>query len=143
MPLETRWFVKTSLLWLVAAFALGAIMLIVQAFGRSIPASIIVAHTHMAFVGWLVNFIIGIALWMLPANRERFPKNRGRYPSGAVWVTFWFLNVGLAIRVIVEPLAAPHTPMAATEVLLTASAFAQLAAIVAFVSVAWFRVRSV
>jgi len=118
-------------------------MLIAHAFGLATPASMTILHTHIAFVGWLVNFVIGIALWMLPGNRERFPDTRGRYPSALVWAAFWLLNVGLALRVAIEPIADAHAPTLATEVLMTGSAGAQLAAIVAFAYVAWFRVRGV
>jgi hypothetical protein len=50
-------------------FVSGAVLLSLEAFGK--PASYIVGieHAHAGFVGWLVNTVIGVAYWLLPANR--------------------------------------------------------------------------
>jgi len=54
-------------------------------------------------VGWLVNTVIGIALWMLPLNRARFPRTQGRYPRRMVAACFTLLNGGLVLRLVGEP----------------------------------------
>jgi hypothetical protein len=94
-----------------------------------------------AKVGWLVNIVIGIALWMLPLNRERFPTTQGRYPTAVVCACFVLLNSGLVLRLIAEPWyqLGGNTPVAAA--LLALAAIAQPAAIALFVCVAWQRVR--
>jgi len=143
VPYETRLFVKTSLLWLCAAFALGAWMLVEEALGATIPPSWAVEHAHMAFVGWLVNLVFGIALWFLPVNRERFPANRGRYPVAAVRAVFAMLNLGLVLRLIFEPILQRTGPSSVSSGALLASAALQLAAVALFATIAWQRVRSV
>ncbi|HEV2262117.1 MAG TPA: hypothetical protein VGR69_07530 [Candidatus Rubrimentiphilum sp.] len=142
MPVETRLFVKTSLLWLCATFALGAAMLIAKALGAPLGAEFSVVHAHMAFVGWLVNLVMGIALWFLPVNRERFPQNRGRYPVDAVRWIFLFLNVGLLLRITFEPLADTEHAAILSGILIISAAL-QLAAVLLFVTIAWSRVRQV
>jgi hypothetical protein len=143
VPFETRLFVKTSLLWLCAAFVLGAWMLAAEALGAAVPPSWAIVHAHMAFVGWLVNLVFGIALWFLPVNRERFPDNRGRYPVAAVRAVYAMLNLGLALRLIFEPVLQRSGPSPLSSGVLLASAALQLAAVVLFAAIAWQRVRSV
>src|SRR5579884_895217 len=80
MPSESRLFLRTSLIALALAFLWGAAMASAEALGVAIPPMWPVEHAHLAFVGWLVNLVIGIAWWMLPLNRDRFPDTAGRYP---------------------------------------------------------------
>ncbi len=143
MPVESRLFVKASLLWLCATFALGAILLILKALGQPAHYDFSNIHAHMGFVGWLVNLVMGIALWFLPVNREKFPENRGRYPAATVRVIFTMLNVGLALRVIFEPLADRGGPAQLYSAMLVLSALLQLAAVILFAAIAWVRVRQV
>jgi hypothetical protein len=96
-------FVKTGLVYLVLTFSLGGVLLMLEALGRSVPYVFSVEHAHLGEVGWLVNIVIGIALWMLPLNRERFPATQGRYPTLVVYTSFVLLNRGLVLRLIAEP----------------------------------------
>jgi len=141
MPREARVFVKAGLLYLALTFALGGVLLMFEALGRSVPYVFSVEHAHLGEVGWLVNIVIGIALWMLPLNRERFPTTQGRYPTAVVCACFVLLNSGLVLRLIAEPWyqLGGNTPVAAA--LLALAAIAQPAAIALFVCVAWQRVR--
>ncbi len=139
MPLESRLFVKTSLVALVLAFAAGAFMAVAEALGIPVPAIWAVEHAHVAFVGWLVNLVIGIALWMLPLARERYPQTAGRYPARAPIVVYGLLNGGLVLRILSEPLLWTG---AVARTALCISAAAQLAAILVFALVAWHRVRA-
>lgn len=143
MPFETRLFVKAGLLWLLATFAFGAYMLAAKALGMAIPPGGAVVHSHMGFVGWLVNLVIGIALWFLPVNRARFKDNRGRYPIAWVRVVFVLLNGGLLLRILAEPLfdSALYPRQSAAALLI--SAVMQLLAIITFIVIAWSRVRDV
>lgn len=143
MPIETRLFVKTSLLWLCATFALGASMLAAKTLTISLPYDFSAVHAHMGFVGWLVNLVMGIALWFLPANREKFPANRGRYPAPTVRWIYAMLNVGLILRVVFEPALDKSGPTTLLSGIILVSVILQLAAIVLFATIAWARVRAV
>ncbi len=74
MSSESRWFVKVGLLYLVVTFVAGSVLLIGEALGHPAPYIFGVEHAHLGTVGWLVNIVIGIALWLLPLNRQRFPS---------------------------------------------------------------------
>lgn len=139
MPFAARLFVKTGIAYLVVTFVAGAILLIMKAVGHPAPFSVSVEHGHAGFVGWLVNTVIGIALWLLPLNRERFPEAQGRYPEGAVRVAYFALNLGLLARLLCEPWF-DATNSAAAGVLLVLGALAQLLGIATAAWVLWQRV---
>lgn len=139
MPQESRLFVKTSLVALVLTFLWGAAMLFGEAFGAGVNPIWAIEHAHLAFVGWLVNIVVGIALWFLPLNRERFPDTAGRYPAGAPYLVWGLLNGGLVLRIVGEPLLGTGQW---AHVVVVIAGVAQLAAIALFAWIAWSRVRA-
>ena len=145
MPYESRIFVKAGIVYLLLTFALGAAMLAAQSMGVRIPFVVEVEHGHLGFVGWLVNVVMGVALWMFPLDRERFPETQGRYPVAAPLWCFYLLNCGLIVLVIVEPWLQLSDPTGAARfagsMLLATSGIAQLAAVVIFVAIVWIRTR--
>lgn len=139
MPIESRVFVKTSLVALLLAFASGAALAIAQSTGIAVRPIWAVEHAHLAFVGWLVNVVIGIALWMLPLARDRYPETAGRYPKQGPFFVYGLLNGGLVLRIAFEPmLSAGLIP----RVALCVSAVAQFSAVLVFALIAWHRVRA-
>lgn len=138
MPLESRLFVKTSLVALVLTFAWGAAMALSEALGRPVDPIWAVEHAHLAFVGWLVNVVVGIALWMLPLARAAYPHTQGRYPRVLPYVAYACLNGGLVMRILSEPYVARSD---VARVVLATSAILQVLAIVLFASIAWVRTR--
>jgi hypothetical protein len=140
MPQEARFFVKTSLVYLVGTFSLGAVLAFYEANGIGIPGVWMAVHAHLGLVGWLVNLVIGIALWMLPLNRERFPSTQGRYPPAAPILCYVLLNGGLIARIVAEPwMSLRGGPVAAA--IFAASGVLQTAGILVFAVIAWLRVR--
>lgn len=141
MPLESRLFVKTSLIYLLATFAIGSFIAILDVVGRPQPLFVTSIHAHLGFVGWLVNVVMGIALWFLPLARERYPKTQGRYPPAAPYVCYALLNGGLLARVAGEAWWSTSALPAAGAVFVL-STFAQTFAVIVFAMVAWQRVRA-
>ena len=141
MPFETRLFIKTGLVYLLLTFVVGATLLALEAWHAAIPFIVGVEHGHLGFVGWLVNVVIGVALWMFPLDRSRFPDRQGRYPSHVPMWCFGLLNVGLVLRLGLEPPVAlgNGSPLLGAGLIL--SGLLQLAAIVLFVSIVWHRTR--
>ncbi|MDE2571370.1 MAG: hypothetical protein KGM44_02470, partial [bacterium] len=84
MPIEPRLFIKTAMIYLVLTFLAGAMLAIFEAAQHPLPPVIAIEHGHAGFVGWLVNLVIGVALWMFPLDTKRFPESRGRYPVRGV-----------------------------------------------------------
>lgn len=139
MPFESRLFVKTSLVALVLAFAWGAAMGIAESLGVPIPAIWAVEHAHLAFVGWLVNVVFGVALWMFPLARKAYPSTAGRYPPGAPYLVYGLLNGGLLARIVSEPALGDG---AVVQVGLILGSLAQLLAVLLFIGIVWRRVRA-
>src|SRR5579864_7631190 len=104
MPFVSRLFVKAGIAYLAITFIAGAVLLALEAVGRPAPLIFGIEHGHLGFVGWLVNTVIGIALWLLPLNRTAFSETQGRYPEVPARLSFFLLNVGLPLRIIVEPI---------------------------------------
>ena len=141
MPFESRLFVKTGMIYLVLTFAAGAVLAAMEAAGHPAPFIIAVEHGHAGFVGWLVNVVIGMALWMFPLDRERYPETKGRYRSNDVMWCYALLNVGLPMRVVSESWLNLADGGTAVKAALVLSGVLQFAAIAVFAAIVWSRVR--
>jgi hypothetical protein len=137
MPPLTRWYLKTALLYFVAALVVGVLLA-----ARSlavVPPSVNAlspVYFHLLMVGWVTQLIFGVVFWMFP--KESAARPRGSERLG--WATYGLLNAGLLLRVVGEPWQglAPG-PLPGT--LLAASALLQWAAGLAFVANTWPRVK--
>jgi hypothetical protein len=58
-------------------------------------------HGHVLFVGWFLQFAVGIAYWLLP--RQRTDTRPLGYNEKAAFLSFAVLNTGLVLRVVAEP----------------------------------------
>ena len=137
MPPLTRWYVKTAILYLVAALLLGVIL----AGGGVVPLPALLtlagpAQIHLFVVGWLTQLIFGIAYWMFPKASAERPRGND---SLAVF-TYVALNLGLLARVVGEPWHALN-PATGSGTLLVASGLLQWLAGLGFAVHAWPRVR--
>lgn len=92
MPKVSVWTVRLSLLYLVAGFTLGALMLSSKGFlfwpvvWRYLPA-----HVELLIVGWMIQFALGVAYWIMPRFRGGV---RGR--PRIAWAALVLLNAGIA-----------------------------------------------
>ncbi len=134
MPVVTRWFIRSGFLSLLLALTLRTI----GAFNLGPPAPLLALARptvlHLLVVGWLTQLIFGVAYWMFP----RHPTHPPRGPEPLVWTAFVLLNLGLILRVFVEPLA----PTPGTRVFLVASAVLHLVAVILFTTAIWPRIRA-
>jgi cbb3-type cytochrome oxidase subunit 1 len=137
MPPLTRWFIKASLAYFVAALLVG--MALAARAIWSLPAIVAAlgpVYFHLFMVGWVTQLIFGVVYWMFPKYSKEKPHG-----SEALWLaTLWSLNLGLLLRVIGEPL---HTlrPEAFWGWLLPISAFLQWLAGLGFALNTWGRVK--
>lgn len=53
--------VRSALLWLVAGIVVGGLMLVDRAIPGDWRAWLAPSHGHMLFVGWFLQFALGIA----------------------------------------------------------------------------------
>ncbi len=132
--------VRTSLVWLLAGFAIGGAMLT----DRELPGDWRLwmgpSHAHMLFVGWFLQFALGIAYWLLPRKRSA-TRPLGYYPRAAM-LAVAALNLGLLLRIAAEP--AERTGHEATWIFaaLSCSAVLQMVAALTFVVQLWPRVAT-
>lgn len=129
---------RNSLAWLMLGILVGGVMLVDRAVPGNWIAWFAPSHGHVLFVGWFLQFALGIAYWLLPRKRsEELPLGyRERIAiAGAI-----SLNVGLACRVIAEPLERSGRASDVTLAVLTASSVLQVVAVAIFVSQLWPRI---
>jgi hypothetical protein len=137
MPTLTRWFIKSALLYLVAALLLGVLLSLRPLLSLSpIIARLNPAYFHLLMVGWVTQMIFGVIYWMFPIVSRARP--RGNEQLG--WATYFLLNIGLLLRVVAEPFVGSQPPTLAGW-LLVVSAVMQWLAAVLFVFNGWPRVR--
>ena len=140
MPPLVRLFVRTSFLYFLAAFLLGALMALDGwlGLGRWLRA-VYLSQLHLLVVGWITQLALGVAYWMFP----RFRKEMNPEPRGSqrlAWAVYALLNAGLLLRFLFEPfyLMGPEPWLAATVAL---SGVLQALAAMGFGLLIWGRVR--
>ena len=141
MPPLVRCFVKAAFVYLIAAFLLGALIMLDRwlPFSRWLRVAYI-SQLHLLMVGWISQLAIGVAYWMFPRFRkEKTPNPRGS--DTLAWTTFICLNVGLLLRFALEPfsLMGARSPLTA---LVALGGVLQAIAVVCFGLLIWARVRA-
>lgn len=137
MPSLTRWFIKASFVALILAFVARAAMIILPGLGfPAATAALAPVYTHLFMWGWVTQLIFGVVYWMFPKYSQKQPHGH----EGLWLATFWLFNVGLAMRVIGEPLHLLR-PEALWAWLAAAAAVLQWLAGIAFVVNTWGRVK--
>ncbi len=136
MPPLTRWFVKTSFVYLALALTTGLLVemqsaLKLTALGRLFPV-----YIHLFVLGWLTQLIFGVVFWMFPKYSAEKP--RGSEALG--WWTYALLNLGLLLRVLAEPFNSIW-PGPFSGWTLVLSAIIQFLAGLLFVVNSWGRVK--
>ncbi len=107
MPMLSRWFIKTSLLYFIAGLAMGALMLAQPILGWSSNLQVLrPVYLHFLFIGWVTQIIMGVGYWMFP----KFSRENPRRSEKLGWAVFILLNTGLILRAIGEPgmVLTPH-----------------------------------
>lgn len=94
----TTVMVRLSLCWLLVGFIIGGAMLVDCAVPGEWRAWMAPSHGHMLFVGWFLQFALGIAYWLLP--RKRSPTRLLGYHERLAFLTVGALNLGLLLRVV-------------------------------------------
>lgn len=136
MPVLTRLFARTSLVYLVAALVTGLLLALRSVIDLPpLVDALAPVYFHLLMLGWIAQLIFGIVYWM-------FPKYSREQPHGneqLAWAVYWLLNSGLVLRVAAEPLTALYGGVWGWA--LVASALLQWLAGMAFVINTWGRVK--
>lgn len=132
MPLITRLFIKTGLVFLLFSLIAGVL---IQVESVSIP-NLQILFWHTLMLGWITQIIIGVSLWMFPGRKREETFSNQRW----AWVAYVFLNSGLAFRIIAEPLL-QLSASTIWKLLLIISAMLQFIAVVAYIIEIWPRAK--
>src|SRR6188768_521620 len=97
----SSWMVRVSLCWLLAGFVVGAMMMADAKLAGAWRVWMAPTHGHMLFVGWFLQFTLGIAFWLLP--RARTANRPLGYRESLAFAAMAALDVGLLLRVAAEP----------------------------------------
>ncbi|MBI3734034.1 MAG: hypothetical protein HY259_11360 [Chloroflexi bacterium] len=145
MPPLTRWFVKTGLVYLVAALMVGTLIAAQSVLelpfdklkaGPAAVAALGPVYFHLLMLGWVTQLIFGVAYWLFPTYSKEKPRGSERLARA----TYGLLNVGLVLRVIGEPANALQ-PQTGWGWLLASSAILQWLAGLCFVLNTWGRIK--
>jgi hypothetical protein len=128
---------RCSFVWLLVGFAAGGLMLTDQTLAGEWRRWLLPTHGHMLFVGWFVQFALGIAYWLLP--RRRTPERPLGYRLGPAYAAVAALNLGLLLRAVAEPAERAGHGGGWTEPVYAASALLQVGAVVVLVAQLWPR----
>ncbi len=92
MPLLSRFFIRSSLVYLILGFTLGALLLANK--GASISPKIwalLPAHVETVLPGWFLQLAFGVAFWILPRLRQPAPRGDERL----AWGSYFLINLGI------------------------------------------------
>jgi hypothetical protein len=128
---------RASFVWLLAGAVAGATMMIDEALPGAWRVWLGPTHGHALFVGWFVQFAVGIAYWLLP--RKRSPERPLGYDERLALLAVAMLNAGLLFRVVAEPVQRAHHDGAWITPALGASGAFQVGAFAIFVIQLWSR----
>jgi cbb3-type cytochrome oxidase subunit 1 len=137
MPRLSRLFVRASLVYLIAGFTVGAVLLAGRALldpaaaaGLLAAGPLTRAHAEFLLFGWIVQLTMGVAFWILPRFRPGPP--RGNVTAAAIG--FALLNAGVLMVGLGPAFALPAW-------LAPAGRLAEAGAAVAFALHFWPRVK--
>lgn len=135
-----RYFVKTSIIFLLIGIISGLYLLIARNyFGEWPHPDIVSAHTHIILVGSVMMMIMGVALWFFP----RPDKEDKLYKPDLILAAYFIITISTLIRFVSQVISAFVLHNELLKFLLTISALGQVLGIIIFFFSMWGRIRSV
>lgn len=134
MPLITRWYIRSSFLYLIASLLVGLLIAVRSVLG--LPAIFGVmgpVYLHLFLVGWITQLIFGVIFWLFPKPQTDLPNW-----ERVGWIVWTLLNVGLLLRVFAEPPAVLQ-PGGVWGWILVTSAVLQWLAGIGLIAIVWPR----
>jgi heme/copper-type cytochrome/quinol oxidase subunit 1 len=85
-------FQRTAFAWLLIGAGAGALMLASRGLGWSLPyPESLALHADVMLFGWLTQFTMGTAYWMLPKHASGLERG----PSAPLLAAWVLLNLGV------------------------------------------------
>lgn len=95
MPRVSAWFIRIALCHLVVGFIIGAVLLTSKGVPLGFnPWALRPIHIEMLLVGWMMQLVMGVAIWIFP----RFVLRRTpRRSAATAWAALALINVGVLL----------------------------------------------
>lgn len=130
MPRLSVYFIRSSLIYALLGFTIGALLLANKGIMFSPTLwSLLPLHIEFTFIGWMAQLAMGVAFWILP----RFSRGSPRGNENLAWAAFVLLNTGIILAVI-------HNLSGANEFAL-AGKIMELLGLAAFAVGNWKRIK--
>lgn len=130
MPVQSVWMIRMSLVYFLSVITIGGFLLSSKGFLGDISIwTLLEVHIELALFGWLIQFVLGTAYWILP----RYLEGAKRGNEKLAWLMIVLLNSGLWIYILTHLQVLP-TPGIVTGRIL------ELAAIALFIYLHWHRI---
>ncbi|MCO6451815.1 MAG: cbb3-type cytochrome c oxidase subunit I [Caldilineales bacterium] len=130
MPRLSVAFVRAAMLYLLAGFTFGALMLANKGLAFY-PTLWRLRPLHIEFLifGWTLQLIMGVAFWILPRWQDRRGNER------IAWLSWLLLNLGILMAVVatIAPDFAPALQLSGR--------ICETAGVLAFALHAWPRIK--
>lgn len=97
MPRVSRWMMKVALTYFGVGLSVGAYLLLHKAVNLDPGAwRLLSYHIEIMIFGWILQFVMGVAYWMMP----RFVKGPPRGPVWHAWLMVILLNTGILLNLL-------------------------------------------
>ncbi len=134
-----RYFIKTSIIFLIVGILTGLYMSINKYYlNAGIQPELISAHTHIILAGSVMMMIMGVALWFFP----RAEKSDKKYNPTLILITYWIMTIATSLRFLSQVIYA-FTFEDIVGNLVTVFSVFQVAALMLFFYAIWGRIRAV
>ncbi|MGE5353042.1 MAG: cbb3-type cytochrome c oxidase subunit I [Acidobacteriota bacterium] len=134
-----RYFIKTSLIFLVLGLLTGLYMSYSKyVLLNGVHPELISAHTHVILVGSVMMMIMGVALWFFP----RAEKEDKKYSPTLILIVYWLMTTSTAMRYIFQILASINY-ISWVYYMVTVFSTLQVVSMILFFYSMWGRIRSV
>lgn len=135
-----RYFIKTSIIFLLIGIITGLYLLIASNYFNSWShPDLVSAHTHIILVGSVMMMIMGVALWFFP----RPGKDDKLYKPDLILAAYFIITTSTLIRYFSQVISAIVLPNELLKFLVTISSIGQVLGIIIFFISIWGRIRSV
>ena len=132
MPTPSRWMIKASMLYMLAGFIIGALILISKVYPEySSVWSLLSIHIEVSIFGWVIQLTMGTAYWILP----RYLKTKSRGNPKLALAMVGMLNLGIIINLVT------YLDMVSSSATILGRIF-EVGAVILFVFLHWNRAVS-
>jgi len=134
-----RYFIKTSIVFLVIGILSGLYMMIAQKFFGMFPhPEMVSAHSHIILLGSIMMMIMGVALWFFP----RPEKDDKLYKPDLILFIYYLFASATLIRFITQFIFSFYSTDFLKWLIVLASILQVAGFILFFISI-WGRIRPV